>query len=199
MGGGGRAAADPDIGACARKSGSSTYVLSRDYIVQSQVDRAAVQQERKTVMEREANPGIVICYSPDAVIHAALQHHLTPTAVLQPGVDATASAELFKSYVLRIIASTPIDEDNCVLESVGGEGRNYFPHLFHRMSQDMFFSVVKRLQRVFVTDATPVARWSLAVSAPPAPPLAKIVRVGGAGSGSVFMSVESFREGIFRH
>ena len=136
--------------------------------------------QAKTYADEEADPGIAICYSPDGVIHAALQHHLTPAAVLQPGVDATASAELFKSYVHRIIASTPIDEeDNCVVESVVGQRRNYFPHLFHRMSQDMFYSVVKRLQRVFVTDASPVARWSLAVSAPPTPPLAKIVRVGG--------------------
>ena len=143
--------------------------------------------QAKTYAHEEADPGIVICYSPDAVIHAALQHHLTPAAVLQPGVDATASAELFKSYVHRIIASTPIDEeDNCVVESVVGQRRNYFPHLFHRMSQDMFYSVVKRLQRVFVTDASPVARWSLAVSAPPAPPLAKIVRVGGGLSSTHF-------------
>jgi hypothetical protein len=60
--------------------------------------------------------------------------------------------------------------------------RVFYPHLFHRMDQDTYFEVIKQIMRVFVTDNTPLARWSLVVSTPPTPPPAEIVRItGGLG------------------
>jgi hypothetical protein len=164
--------------------------------------RAAERYYTQKSWSAKQNPGVVICFAPDEVIHAALQHQLTPVAVLQRGIDATTSAATFKQFVHRVVLETPsVDvEEHCVIERVDANGRTYFPHLFHRLSQDTYFDIVRRLQRVFVTDNTALAQWSVAVSAPPAPPLAKIVRVGGgAGCGSIFMNVEPFGAGMFRH
>ena len=147
--------------------------------------------------ERMEYPGIVLCYAADAVVHAAAGE---PGSPVPQGSTPAVSAERLREFIFRAILGTPLGlAENCVVEKMTEDGVVYFKTLFQRMDQDLFHSVVQRVTREFMTNQTATAQWSRRVSRDPASALVKLVRVsGGAGRGSVFMTVQYFGAGIFR-
>ena len=144
--------------------------------------------------QSESDPGLVIIYAPDQVIHDALNQVGAP---VRQAATPTASAAALKEYVYNIILSTPVLEEDNGVEKEEGE---YYHEVFHRLSQDTYHRLVHRLKRVFMLDNTSVARWSVQVSASPNPPLASLLRAGGGvGQGQVYITRCYVRSGIFRY
>ena len=135
--------------------------------------------------QQEKDPGLIILYGADSIIHEALNEAGSP--VPQAGSPA-ASAAALKDYIYNVVLTTPVSEEDNGVERAEGV---YFNEVFHRLSQDNYHRVIRRLKRVFVLDRTPVADWSRRVTTPPNPPLASLLRVsGGVGLGQVYITCE---------
>ena len=144
--------------------------------------------------ERDGNPGIVLVYTPDEVVDAAVAQ---PGSPVTRGQTPAVSAARLREYIFRTILSTPLSEAaNCVVEKASRTGTTYFLTVFHRMSQDAYHSVVQLLAGTFITNNTATADWSCRVCRAPAPALVTLLRVDGGGAGS---HPVSFGEGIFRY
>ena len=143
--------------------------------------------------EMEKDPGLIIHYGPDQVIHDALAQ---PNSPVPQGNTASASAAALKQYIYDVVLTTLVSEsDNGVLRN---DSENFVQY-FHRLPQDTFFKIKGRLLTELVTGNTPASRWSLAVSAPPQHPLGCLIKVtGGVGLGQVCMEVVAIRQGIFK-
>ena len=149
------------------------------------------------VQETQEDPGLIIVYGDDLAIHNALGQAGAP---VQQGQTAADSAQALREYVYSVVLSAPIDEDGQVVKkAVIPGGPVFFKSLFHRLEEDTCFRIIQRLERQFVTGNSTTTQWSVSVSAPPAPPLATVVKVcGGVGLGQVSMTVVPFGGGIFR-
>ena len=151
-----------------------------------------MEKAQKNEPQSENNPGLVILYAPDRIIHDALNQVGAP--VRQAGTPE-ASATALKAYIYNIVLSTPVSEEENGVEQEEGV---YFHEVFHCLSQDTYHRIVNRLKSVFVLDNTVVARWSVQVAAPPNPPLASLLRVGGdVGQGQVYITQCYVHSGIF--
>ena len=152
--------------------------------------------------EKEGDPGIVIDYDEDAIHEAAAQ----AGSPVQQMPTAALSAREFKKWVFDALLLTPLDqEEQCIMKWVDTASgtTEYFPNLFHRMPQDLFRKVERKLKELFITGNTATARWSLQVSdpngLPPGRPLGTLIRVsGGLGLGQVDMSIVHVPSGIFK-
>ena len=120
-------------------------------------------------LERDSNPGIVLCYAADTVVHPAVGEPGSP--VPQGSTPSTPSvlAEWLREFTFQSILDTPLGlAENCVVEKMTDDRVVYFKTLFHRVDQDLFHSVVQRIIREFVTNQTATAQWSRRVSRDPA-------------------------------
>ena len=144
------------------------------------------------------DPGIVLCYAADELVHDAVGE---PGSPVTRGPTPAVSASRLRDYIFRTILSTLLSEDeNCVVQKASGAGTSFFHTVFHRVSQDQYYRVVQKLRRVFITDQTPTADWSRLVARDSAPPLVTLLQVvGGSGVGQVQMSTQSFGDGIFKY
>ena len=142
----------------------------------------------------ESDPGLIIIYSSDQTLHDALGG---PGAPVQQGASPAESAAALKQYIYSVILSTPVSVDaNGVDRGAGMQ----FTEVLQRLTQDDMFKVLRKLERVFILDSTPVATWSRQVAAPPNPPLGTLLRVtGGVGKGQVFVVRCAVDQGIFRN
>ena len=94
-------------------------------------------QQHAAVEDREKDPGLVIVYENNQVIHDALGQHGAPIA---QGATPTALAETFQEYILQTILATPVlVEDNCVVKSTVGEVSSLFPSVFHRFTHNQMY------------------------------------------------------------
>ena len=145
--------------------------------------------------EVEDDPGIIIVYAPEETIHNALGQRGSP---VPQGANAGASSTAFQDYVYQeILAFTNISaRRNCIQKSPGV----YFANLFHRLPQEAYVDLMQVLEDRFVLGTGPIVQWSLAVSAPPNPPLGAVLRVGGGGLGVglVHFYRENIQQGVFR-
>ena len=121
--------------------------------------------------EVEDDPGIIIVYASEETIHNALGQQGPQ------GANAGASSTAFQDY-------------NCIQKSPGV----YFANLFHRLPQEAYVNLMQVLEDRFVV------QWSVAVSAPPNPPLGAVLRAGGGGLGvgQVHFYRENIQQGVFR-
>ena len=104
--------------------------------------------------EEEEDPGIIFIYDAKAV-HIALGQ---PGSPVQQGSTQADSLEHFKKYVFDEVIQTPCSpEENCV-RKVGDP--QYYYEMFHRLKQDLYDKIKRRLYNLFVLTST----WSKQVS-----------------------------------
>ena len=119
-------------------------------------------------------------YASDQTLHDALNGLGAP---VQQGATAADSAAALKEYIYRVILSTPVSvAENGVDKGAGV----HFTEIFQRLMQDDLFKVLRKLERVFILDSTPVATWSRQVLAAPQPSTwhsSQGYRGGGEGTG----------------
>ena len=151
-------------------------------------------QEESESDPGESDPGLIIMYASDQTLHDALNG---PGVPVQQGATAADSATALKEYIYRVILSTPVSVDENGVDKGAGV---HFTEIFKRLTQDNLFKVLRKLERVFILDSTPVAAWSRQVLAAPNPPLGTLLRVtGGVGKGQVYVVRCAVDRGIFRN
>ena len=90
-------------------------------------------EAQKSEPQSENDPGLVILYAPDRIIHDALNQVGSP--VSQAGTPE-ASAAALKAYIYNIVLTTPVSEEENGVEQEDGV---YFHEVFHRLFQDTAF------------------------------------------------------------
>ena len=143
--------------------------------------------------EMEKDPGLIIHYGPDQIIHNALAAQHSP---VPQGDTPAESAAALKKFIYRLVLTTSVSEsDNGVLKN----DDEHFLQYFHRLPQDTFFRIKTELLTALVTGGTTLSQWSLAVSAPPQQPLGCLIKItGGVGQGQVCMELVAISHGIFK-
>ena len=140
----------------------------------------------------EADPGILILYEDDELLHDALA---LPGAPVAQGANPAASAQLLKEFVFQTILGTPVDiEINCLQRTTVGGVSQLFPMLFQSLTHSQYLRVLAHLTRSFITSRSPTAQWSLAVGHS----LGQLIKVTGGGTGGVYYSKITVDDGIFR-
>ena len=140
----------------------------------------------------EADPGLIIIYGNDQIIHDALGQAGAP---IPQGATPAASADSFKEFVFTMILGTPIDiEFNCLEKATVGGVPEVSHTLFQSLTHDQYRKVLARLTRTFITSGTPTALWSMALGHA----LGMLVTVTGGGTGGVYYTKVSMDDGVFR-
>ena len=146
----------------------------------------------KDVDAHEADPGLIILYEHDQLLHDALG--LLGAPVVQ-GATPAASAKALKEFVYQTVLGTPIDvEYNCLNKTTAGGVPEVFPMLFQSLTHTQYLRVIAHLTRAFITSRTATAQWSLALGHG----LGRLIKVTGGGTGGVYYSRVTVDEGIFR-
>ena len=95
-------------------------------------------------------------------LHTALS---LPNAPYRQQTTPRQSVTVFQRYVYDLmLGAGPCEEDNGVVEDDGARaapGTDYFPFVLHRLYEDQYRSVVKRLREHFMHGRRPVTQWSL--------------------------------------
>ena len=112
-------------------------------------------QAEASVDNVEKQPGLIIIYVRDQVIHEALDE---PGAPIAQGVTPSESVESFQEYIFQTILGTPASlADNCVIKSTVGGVPSMFPGLFHHLAYNQIYRVMAHLTRVFITSRSQTA------------------------------------------
>ena len=153
--------------------------------------------------EKEGEPGLLFFYDV-AAVHVALGQ---PGSPIQQEATEAQSVESFKKFIYSEVLKTPCSaEDNGVLRQLLGQQQpEYFPNVFHRLSQDLYDKIKKRLTKLFCFPMHRIGEWSINVSSdgpnglsPHSPLGAALVIKGGVGLGQVYVEQIAFSQGIFR-
>ena len=101
-----------------------------------------------------------------------------------------------------MLAGGPCEEDNGVendgVRAAGAApGTAYFAFVLHRLYEDQYRSVIKRLREHFIHGPRPVTQWSVQL----AQPLGVVLKLtgGGTGTGYAFVTPEAMSSGVFRY
>ena len=100
-------------------------------------------------------------------VHTALVHPCSP---VRQGKTSGKSLENFETYIWQIICGACDVDQHCVQGDVTPTGYDYVKNMFHRLPEDTFFNIKKKLEQTFIISGSPVCQWSLArVCAPQSP------------------------------
>ena len=170
---------------------------------QKQESEEGVSHLRRPQLEDD--PAIFLHFYVDRV-HNALA---LPNAPCHQQGTAGQSVAVFQRYVYELMLGAGPNEDENGVEDDGARaganapGTDYFPFVLHRLYEDQYRSVVKRLRDHFMKGQRPVTQWSLQLPQP----LGVVMKVtGGTGTGAAFVTPgaafvtpEAMGSGAFRY